>query len=268
MTALTTFEIETAPGITLSGAERKASDAPTVILLHGYSDSWRSYQPLVAALSPAIRVVAVSLRGHGDSTKPADGYAIADLAGDLPALMDQCGVARATIVGHSMGSMVAARLALDHPERVESLVLLGALATLKGNPAIEGAFAAEIEALREPLSLAFVREFQESTLARPVVPAFLAGIVSESLKVPTRVWQGALNAMLEEDLGPALTDIHVPTLVLWGSADGLCDRKSQEAIVGALPRARLTAMPGAGHAPHWEEPQRVAAAMETFLASL
>ena len=268
MTALTTFEIETAPGITLSGAEREASDAPTFILLHGYSDSWRSYQPLVAALSPAIRVIAISLRGHGDSTKPAEGYAIADFAGDLPALMDQRGVARATIVGHSMGSMVAARFALDHPERVQSLVLLGALATLKGNPAIEGEFAADIAALSEPLSFAFVREFQESTLARPVAPAFLAGIVSESLKVPARVWQGALNAMLEEDLGPALSGIQVPTLVLWGSADGLCDRKSQEAIVGALPRARLTAMPGAGHAPHWEEPQRVAAAIETFLASL
>lgn len=265
MTTRETFRIETETGVTLDGAAQGARNGPAVLLLHGYSDSWRSYAPLMDALPPAWRTVAVSLRGHGDSDRPATGYTIADFTDDLPAVLNHFDIGRAAVVGHSMGSMVAARLALSQPARVEALALLGALTTLQGNPAIDDDFCDAIAALTDPVDAGFVREFQESTLARPVASDFMDGIVAESRKLPARVWRDALDAMLVDDLAHELPGIAVPTLLLWGDRDGMCDRDSQVRVASALGAAEFAVVPGAGHAPHWEDPQGIAEAIATFL---
>lgn len=267
MQDLKSTEIRVSPQIGLDCVEQGDPQAPAVLFLHGYSDSLRSYTPLLADLPPTYRVIAVSQRGHGDSGKPDAGYGIGDFVGDLPALMDRCGIASAAVVGHSMGSMVAARLALDHPDRVSALVLIGALATLKGNAAIDEPFQDAIAAMTDPVPADFVREFQESTLARPVPPAFLDAIVAESCKVPARVWQQALRGMLDHDLGPDLHRISAPTLILWGDQDGICDHAGQTRMAATIPGARLTVFPDAGHAPHWEDPKGVASAVSDFLGA-
>ena len=268
MDELKSSDLEPPSGVALAYAEQGDPSAPAVLLLHGYSDSWRAHGPLLGRLARAHRAIAVSLRGHGDSPRPETGYGIVDFAGDLPALMDRCGLPSATVVGHSMGSMVAARLALDHPDRVEGLVLIGALATLKGNAAVEGELRNAVEGLTDPIAADFVREFQESTLARPVAPAFLDTVVAESLKMPARVWRAALRSMLEQDLGPELHRIATPTLILCGDRDGLCDWASQTALADAIPGARLSVLAGAGHAPHWEDPAGIAAEIAGFIASV
>ena len=262
------IKVETPSGLVLDCAEQGDPKAPAVLLVHGYSDSWRAYGPLLADLSSAHRVIAVTLRGHGDSDKPETGYSIDDFAGDVAAVMDRSGVASAAVVGHSMGSMVAARLALDHPDRVQALVLIGALATLKGNAEVEEELAGAVEALTDPVDAGFVREFQESTLARPAAPAFLDSVIAESRKLPVSVWRTALRAMLDDDLGPDLNRIAAPTLILWGDKDGICDRDSQTRLAGAIPGARLSVLAGAGHAPHWEDPQGIAAAIASFLGAV
>ena len=163
-----------------------------------------------------------------------------------------------------MGTMVAARLALSHPERVAALVLIGALATLKGNAAEEPLREA-VDALTDPVDPGFVREFQQGTLARPVPPGFMDTVIAESLKMPARIWRSALHAMLDEDLGPELHRIAVPTLLLWGDRDELCDRDSQGRLAMSIPRAHLSVLPDAGHAPHWEDPLGIAGEIESFL---
>ena len=107
-----------------------------MLLLHGYTDSWRSFELILPHLPSSVRAIAPSQRGHGDADRPASGYGAADLAADAVALMDALGLDRAVVAGHSMGSLVAQRVALDHPGRVRGLVLLGAFATLRGNPAV------------------------------------------------------------------------------------------------------------------------------------
>ncbi len=265
MTTRETFRIETQTGVTLDGAAQGERRGPAVLLLHGYSDSWRSYVPLLDALPPAWRAIAVSLRGHGESDRPARDYTIRDFADDLPAVLTHLDIDRAAVVGHSMGSMVAARLALAQPTRVEALVLLGALTTLQGNPAIDDDFCDAIAALADPVDAGFVREFQESTLARPVPSDFMDGIVAESGKLPARIWHDALDAMLADDLAPELSGIAAPTLLLWGDQDGLCDRDSQIRMASALPAAEFSVVANAGHAPHWEDPQGIAEAIAAFL---
>ena len=268
MTTAKSIQATTVSGITLVCAEQGDPTGPALLLVHGYSDSCRSYAPFMAALPATYRTIAVTLRGHGMSDKPDAGYGIDDFADDLVQVMDRCGVADAAVVGHSMGSMVATRLALTHPDRVRALVLIGALATLRGNAAVEPELIQAVAQMADPVDAGFVREFQQGTLARPVADGFLDAIVGESLKAPARVWQAALAGMLDHDLGPELGRVAAPTLIVWGDRDAICDRASQTRLADAIPGAQLWALPGAGHAPHWEDPRKIAAEVASFIDSI
>src|SRR5262245_2387027 len=113
-------------GITLPFVERGGPSGTPVVCLHGISDSWRSFELVLGHLPGDVRLFALSLRGHGDASRPATGYQPEDFAADVAAFMDAMGVSRAVIVGHSMGSYVAQRFAIDRPERTLALVLIGA----------------------------------------------------------------------------------------------------------------------------------------------
>jgi alpha/beta hydrolase family protein/berberine-like enzyme len=143
------------------------ADGVALVLLHGLSDSGGSFEPVLSHLPPSVRALAVTLRGHGDAPKPADGYDVDQPAADVVAVLDDAGVQRAVVAGHSMGSIVAARLALDAPERVAGLVLMGAKPTFS---TLDDLWAA-VRELEDPVDPAFVREFQVSTLARRSRPA-------------------------------------------------------------------------------------------------
>lgn len=247
------------PGLTLSYVERGPRDAPTVLLLHGYTDSWRSFAPSIASLPRHMRVVALTQRGHGDSAKLPYGYAVADFAADTVEAMDLLGIGAATLVGHSMGSLIAARIAAEHPERARALLLIGAFATLKGNDAVEAFWRQDVRAIRGFADAGMAREFQLSTLARPVSERFLQIVVAETQKVPGHVWRDALRAMLDEDRSAALANIDAPTRIVWGDFDTYADRAQQEILARAIREAQLSVHIGAGHAPHWEDPGLLAA---------
>lgn len=87
-------------------------------------------------------------------------------------------------------------------------------------------------------------------------------------KPAARIWWLALHAMLDDDLSPELHRIAAPTLLLWGDRDDLCDRDSQERLAASSPRAQLSVLPGAGHAPHWEDPREVAGNVVSFLNTI
>jgi pimeloyl-ACP methyl ester carboxylesterase len=167
-----------------------------------------------------------------------------------------------------MGAAIAPRFAIDHPERVLGLVLVGAFAALSRNPACITFEETALAPLTDPIDPAFVREFQESTLARPLPEAVLNRVVAESLKVPAQVWKAAWRTLLEADLTPDLSRIIAPTLLVWGDRDELVLRSEQEILLSSIPNARLATFEGAGHAPHWEEPARFAALVTGFVTAL
>jgi non-heme chloroperoxidase len=266
--AIRSKTVALASGIALDYFEQGGRSGLPLLLLHGYTDSWRSFQPLLAALPADLRVITVSQRGHGDSDKPHSRYDATLLAADLADFMDALGIGAAVIAGHSMGSLVAQRFAIDNPWRTRGLVLLGAFTTLRGNPAVEALWDHVVAALDDPVDSGFVREFQQSTLVRPVPPAFFETIVTESLKVPAHIWRSALRGQLDENVGGDLPGISAPTLVLWGDKDAIAVRSQQEFIEAAIPDARLITYAGAGHGLHWEEPCRAAADIATFLRGI
>lgn len=118
-------DVTLATGVRIRYAEQGDPGGPAVIFLHGFSDSWFSWSRVLPLIPARYHVIAPDSRGHGGSDKPEGGYAMRDLAGDVLALMDALHLERATIVGHSMGSVVAQQIAVAAPGRVERLVLVG-----------------------------------------------------------------------------------------------------------------------------------------------
>ena len=243
----------------------KASGVPA-IFLHGVTDSWRSFEPLLDRLPDTIHAFAITQRGHGASSKPSAGYRYEDMADDVRAFMNAQELQTAVIVGHSMGSMVAQRFAIDYPERVAGLVLMGAFRTIYSDARIQEFWDATLSALSDPVDPALAREFQVSTLARPIPPDFLETVVSESLRVPARVWRDTFRGFLDTpDFSAELSRVTAPTLIAWGELDAYPSRSDQDALHGAIAGSRLIIYPGAGHAFHWEDPDRFAADLVAFI---
>jgi pimeloyl-ACP methyl ester carboxylesterase len=261
-----TFRLQGSPALEV--AEQGAAAGTPVIALHGVTDSWRSFQPLLPHLPSTLRFIAPTQRGHGDSDKPAQGYAPRDFAADVLRLMDTLDLPRAVIVGHSMGGMHAQRFAIDHPDRVAGLVLAGTAAAFAVDPELVAFWRDHVAALVDPVDAGFAREFQLGTLAQPVPPGFVDLAVAESLKVPARVWRAAFDGFMTTDLRPELGRIAAPTLVVRGAKDTICGEAEQRRLVDSIPGARLITYVQAGHAMHWEEPRRFALDLVAFLAAV
>ena len=133
MTILPTAQAAELPdGLSVPYLEQGDRTGVPLILLHGITDSHRSFEPVLAALPDSIHAFAITARGHGDAGKPETGYTAAEMAADVIAVMDVAGIERAIVVGHSMGSWSAQRVAAGHPDRVIGAVLAGAFATFHG----------------------------------------------------------------------------------------------------------------------------------------
>lgn len=265
---LTAKYVELPGQVKLNYVEQGDSSGLAVVLLHGVTDSWRSFERVLPYLPSSIRVFALSQRGHGDSDRPEASYHPRDFAADVAAFMDALKLESAVIVGHSMGSYVAQRFALDYPERALGLVLVGSFLNCRDNPGVVEFWNTAISKLTDPIDPEFAREFQESTLARPVPQKFLEMVVKESLKVPARVWRAAFEGLLEADFSGELSRIKIPTLILWGDRDAYFPRSDQDALASAITNSRLLIYPGVGHALHWEEPERFAADLVGFVEKL
>ena len=169
-----------------------------------------------------------------------------------------------------MGSGVALRFAIDHPERTMGLVLVGASPTMGATAAARQFWDSTVSKLTDPVDPALVRGMTESILAQPVPQAFVDAAVQESLKVPAFVWKAAFESRwrLEGDYSADLSRIKAPTLIVWGDQDARYARAEQEALASAIAGSRLLAYHGAGHLLHWEEPQRFASDLVTFVEGL
>lgn len=259
--------IELATGVRLPFVEQGDPSGIPVLLLHGVTDSWRSFEPVLPYLPRSIHAIALTQRGHGGASRP-ESYRTRDFAADLSAFAVAFGLGPAVIVGHSMGSTNALRFAIDYPSRTLGLVLASSFASYRGNPAVAEFWTSGVSQLTDPVDVTFVRGFQESTLAQPVPGAFLDIVVQESLKVPARVWRAAFEGFLEDDFVRELGQIKAPALILWGNKDSLCCRADQQALLEAIAGSRLIVYDGAGHALHWEEPKRFAEDIAAFVKAI
>jgi non-heme chloroperoxidase len=255
-------------GLRLHYAEQGDPRGEAIVFLHGYSDSWFSFSRVLPLLSPEYHAFALTQRGHGDSDKPQCCYTPEDFAADVDAFMEALGIEEATLVGASTGALFAQRVALSYPRRVSRLVLVGAQTPANEANEVVLGLQEEVRALEDPVPPEFVRAFQEGTIHQPVPQEFLDTVVSESLKLPARVWRDYLEGAvlsIDHDYVLPLREIDVPTLMLWGEQDPLFPREEQERLAAAIPGATLKVYPETGHAVHWDRPEWVVRDLEEFM---
>lgn len=259
---------ELASGVTLPYVEQGNPSGLPLLLVPGYTDSWRAFEPMLPFIPESVHAFALTLRGHGEASRPKDGYRIPDFAADLVEFMDLLEVEAAVLAGGSSGGLVARRVAIDHPRRTLGLVMLGSPTTLRGNVDIQRMWDEELSAMTDPVDPDFVRRFLEGTVHQPVPRGRMETMIQESLKVPLHVWRETLKGLMEDDSFQELHKIEAPTLIIWGDQDSLLPREDAEALAAAIPGAQFLVYHGAGHVFYWEEPERVAENLAAFIESL
>ncbi len=250
-------------GVRLRYAYQGEPGGEPIILLHGYTDSWLSYSPVLPLLDKKYRVYILDQRGHGESDRPVGSYALQQFADDVLAFMDHMNIKQATIVGHSLGSFVSQHVAVAAPERVKRLVLSASATTIRN--AVVTDFQREVNTLKDPVPEQFVREFQKGTAFQPLADEFLKAVVKESLNLPARVWREVMAEMVSPEAQAELKKIKVSTLILWGDKETIFPRSEQDLLLAALPNARLKVYEDTGHAMHWERPERFAKDLQEFM---
>lgn len=237
-------------------------DAPVVLMLGSLGSTLEMWDPQAAALVGPYRVVRPDTRGHGRSPVPPGPYAIDDLVDDALALLDRLGVARAHVVGLSLGGMTAMRLAVRAPERVDRMALLCT------------------SALLGPRSLwtdraSAVRSAGTGSIAQAVVDRWFTAAAGDDLVGPARAmvagipdegYAGCCLAIADMDQRADLPRISAPTLAIAGADDPATPPEHLRQIADAVPAARLLVLPGAAHLASWEQPTAVNAALLLHLS--
>jgi non-heme chloroperoxidase len=249
-------------GVTIKYIEEGPQNAPPLILLHGLTDSSRSWSMSVPHLAESYHVLVLDQRGHGDSESPQCCYAIPDFAGDVAAFMDTLMIPKATLAGHSMGSFIAQYLAVDSPERVDKLILVGAAASGVGNATLDWVLES-VEQFTDPIDPKFIVEWTSNP--NPVDQEFLKYVMPETAKVPPHVWRGATLGLMVEDHTHLLARIKAPVLIIWGDQDSIFTSKDEETLRKGLPSAEFRLYKGIGHNVQWEQPERVAKDIAEFM---
>jgi 3-oxoadipate enol-lactonase/4-carboxymuconolactone decarboxylase len=243
-----------------------AADKPALVLLNSIGCDLSLYDAAARHLSPAFRLLRIDTRGHGASDAPVGDYTLNLLAGDVLAAMDAAGVARGSLVGVSLGGMIAMELAPKAPERVEALVLACTSPAL--DPAVWDQRLALIraEGLGAIVDMVLGRFFSEAFRAQhpEVVETVRAGMVAQN----PDGYCGCGAAIRDMALLERLPAITAPTLVLTGAKDVASPFEGHaERIVAAVPGARHMQVEGA-HLPSLEAPAAFAGAVRSFLCEV
>jgi non-heme chloroperoxidase len=263
------FELKTiklSTGVTLEYAEQGDKNGIPVILLHGFTDSWKSFEAVMPHLPANMHVFSISQRGHGNSSKDATSYKPSDFAKDISDFIKQQQLSSAVIVGHSMGSTNAQCFATMYPNQTKALVLVGSFADFN-KPVIEE-FKKAIDGLIEPVDSSFAADFQNSTIVNPIPAEMLLGFINETRKLPVRVWKGVAAGWNEANYLEKLKTFSKPSLIIWGDKDAYCPKEDQVLLSKALSNSKLVVYKHTGHANHWEEPERFARDLTEFVNGL
>ncbi|MFJ5849191.1 alpha/beta fold hydrolase [Streptomyces sp. NPDC092903] len=246
--------------------------APPLLLIHGSGFSGGSWSPVVPALSERHHVIRIDLPGHGHSP-PAPSYDVAEQAGRLAAAVDELALGRVTAVGHSSGGYIATALAGQRPDLVGSLALISSGPSpeaLLPQPAVLRALTAPpLGPLLWPIrSDSMLRKGMASVCNRPVdIPDDL---ITEARGIGYRAFRTVLRRntayIAERSVPERLAALDVPVLVIFGAADRRWDPASAHRY-GTVPNARVEQLPGVGHLPMFEAPEKTVALLLAFAAA-
>ncbi len=229
-------------------------DAPVVMLSHSLGSNLHMWDPQVATLSATRRVLRYDTRGHGQSDVPEGAYTLDELVADVVALLDALGIPEVDFVGLSMGGMIGQGLAIDHPGRVNRLVLCDTSAQM---PAAAQPIVQDRIDTARTLGMAALAD---STLARWFTAPYLkrVGPGVEMIRTifltsPAQGYIGCTEAIRRLDYLERLGRITVPTLIMVGADDPGTPVAAAETIHTRIPGSRLVVIPSASHLSNVEQ---------------
>jgi len=249
-------------GVTPRGYDDRGS-GPATVLLHPFPFSRSIWAGFAEALAARRRVITVDARGFGESTA-AGSFAIADLADDLAALLDQLDVGRATVVGMSMGGYAALAFAARHRERLSALVLADTRAAADSAEARAGR-ASALATLASAGPTAYLAGSLPRLLSPDAPPARVAHLRARAETRAASLRAGIEALRDRPDRTAELGAIACPTLVMCGSDDQVTPAAEMQQVAAAIAGARFVPLAGAGHISHVEAPGAFLFALESFL---
>jgi pimeloyl-ACP methyl ester carboxylesterase len=231
--------------------------AQPLILLEGLGGDLAGWRRNIPTLAGELRVVAFDFRGNGRSDPPPADATMAIFVEDTLAVMDEVGVPAAHVYGQSFGGMVAQQLAVDHPDRVRSLILAAT------HPGHRHAVPSRV---RVPKGRPWEALYSQAFLRKH--PDQVAEDLRSGTAQPEEAARRQWLAMQAFDPWDRLPSIGVPTLVLHGTEDRTIDPANARLLAERIPGARLVLLPGAGHVYHAEQPVEADRAVLEFVRSV
>ncbi|MFM7044141.1 MAG: alpha/beta fold hydrolase [Ilumatobacteraceae bacterium] len=242
-----------------TGGAGNADDGATMVLLHGLMGSRLSWEPQLAALGAACRVVAWDAPGYGMSVPLAGHADFAAFADAVARLLDVLDVERAHLVGLSFGGMIAQYVARRHPSRLATLSLLSTSPKFGLDGTSPDAWRrsrlAALDAGERPVDLA--PRVLASIAGPGIGEEALAGQVAAAALVPSSALRVAVDVLVTHDSRPWLGELAAPTVVLVGEADRETPVDYAQAIASSVSGASLHVIAGAGHLLNVEAPDEV-----------
>ena len=271
-------------GLRLSYVDWGEAGNPPMVLLHGFSAQARYWDGFAVHIRDAYHVYALDQRGHGDSDW-APEYPQESMPADLAAFVDQLGLERFTLVGHSMGGGVAFRYTADHPQRVERLIIEDSALPSPDRPpvpnpdnSVQRALAKDIFEDEEAVVAHLLRQSPGvgEERVRQVIPQWYRRLDDGryTFKFDPALRQRLRGAALDpEQHRRAATELREklgaftgPVLLIRGENSDILSREASADTVAALPSATLVTIPGAGHNVHTDNPRAFRAAVRGWLS--
>lgn len=253
-------------GIEMKYREAGNPHGRTLLMLHGYTDTSRSFENLTKEIlgrNSNLRLIAPDLRGHGESSMPSpdrsDAFKMESFANDIVSFLKLKNISKVDLIGHSMGSVIAQEIALQHPDKLASLTLIGAFVDGTSNSAIQDFLFPELlDKWQELLVQRFGEDWKRKShymtpkdLGEEVTtflkhnwvtetgckPSLLESIYLETIENPLGTWFGALEALSETDNSNRMERLNTPTLIIWGTGDELILRHDQNRLLEVCSQA-------------------------------
>jgi len=250
---------------TVDLAHDDAGDGPAVVLIHGHPFNRSMWAPQLAALKDRFRVIVPDLRGYGDSPVTPGTVPMAQLAADVGHLLDRKGIARAALVGLSMGGLVVMELAAAQPERWRAY---GFIATT-AQRVTEQERAARLDSARtmdEQGMKPVAQEMAARLFGPSPEPELRAAIMAMMLATnPAGAAAAVRGRAMRPDYQPVLTALGAPALVCTGDHDSYSTAEITRELAGCLPDPEVVLLADAGHLPNLERPDEFNQHLLSFL---
>ncbi len=238
------------------GAAQHPADLP-IVVLHGWGAHLEAIEPIVAPLATETEVLALDLPGFGESEEPPQPWSSEDYARFVGSLLEEAGISRCHLIGHSRGGAIAICLAAQRPELVGRLILCDA-AGLRPKRGLRYRWRVALAKLGRLLGLfgAPGRRLQARIRSR---------VASTDYLNASPAMRETLRRVIAEDLAGHLPKIAAPSLLVWGSADDDTPLWMGERMEELLPDGALVVFEGAGHFSYADQPARFAQLSRHFL---